>query len=194
MAEKRSERMIRFGEMHLQARIKANKSREFMAYELNISQKTVHNWETGTTSPTFFQSLEWFRALNINPFPIYLSYLYPSTLPYKERFDDCEIDAAFDSLVQNLSKKDKRALLFLFYGSHGSDPRSVLHMALMHLHSSMETRIVNAESTIAAWEVDQLLNKTVCDKNIQPNTEKVRTSIENAKASLLIHESRYVNL
>ena len=68
-ATEMNERAKRFALMFSKSRAKMKKSQEFMALGLGVSKKTIQNWENGTSSPTFFQSSEWFRILGLNPMP-----------------------------------------------------------------------------------------------------------------------------
>ena len=68
MQESRFDRLKRFSEIFLTARINAGRSQDWMSKELGISRKTVQNWESGISSPDFFDAIEWFRILNMNPF------------------------------------------------------------------------------------------------------------------------------
>ncbi len=125
--------------MFYMSRCKANKSQEWMALELGVSRKTIQNWESGASIPSFFDSLEWFHVLNINPFPYFLEFVYPDTVKgVKPEDSDDRIEDAFDSLIGNLSVQDKRALLYLYYGEHGSSPYSVLQLMLAHLHEHLK--------------------------------------------------------
>lgn len=193
--ECRSEKVKRFAEMHEYARNISGKSREYMAMELGVSKKTIQNWENGVSAPSFFQSIEWFRTLNINPFPFYISYLYPETIPMrKQKYTDKEIEKAFDSLIRNLSIEDKRTWLYLYYGSHGSSPKSILQLLLAHLHSPIESRIINAQLVVNVYELNKQLGKTICDDQIQPNISNLKSAIESAQNSAQHKDYGYVNL
>lgn len=195
MEELRSNRLKRFGEMHSQVRVAAGKSQEFMSMELGVSKKTVQNWEKGISSPSYFQSLEWFRVLNVNPFTHLLAYVYPDTLrELKSSDSEAKINEAFNDLVSTLPLKTKRAFLFLFYGKHGSSPNAVIELLLAHLHTPLTSRITQATLIAHTYEMEKELGNLICNDNIQPDTDKLNKAIMKARVSALHHEYGYNNL
>lgn len=193
--ESRSGRIIRFGEMHMRARNISGKSREYMSMELGVSKKTIQNWENGLSSPSFFQSLEWFHVLNINPFPFYVSFLYPDKIPMqKSDYTDEEVNDAFASLIENLSVADKRAWLFLYYGPHGSSPKSILQLIIAHLHLPIESRIINALQVVGIYELHKQLGSTICNSSIEPDIENLKSALNKARQSAMQKDQGYVNI
>lgn len=191
----RSKRVKRFADMHYNARVKAGKSQEYMAFELSISKKTVQNWEKGISSPSFFQSLEWFRVLNINPFPYFMSIFYPDKLSgIKPSDSDEKIEEAFNILISNISINDKRALLYLYYGEHGSDPHSVIQLILAHLHLPMILRINDACNVDTNYKTAKELDVLVCPDNIQPDLSDFKHSILMALEACKENRDSYTNL
>lgn len=192
MEESRSERAEHFAKIHAIARCKAGKSQEYMAMELGVSKKTIQNWENGTSSPSFFQSLEWFRALNMNPFPHYLELVYPEELNGLKGTDsDEKINEAFDALAETLPISAKRALLYLFYGEHGSSPNAIIQLMLAHLHTPLQSRIAEATLTAQMYEMASELDNLVCKDNIMPDMDVLNDAILHAKISAIHQECGY---
>lgn len=195
MDESRSNRIKRFSDIHYNARVEANKSQEYMALELGVSKKTIQNWEKGLSSPSFFQSLEWFRILNKNPFPYYMDVLYPDKVAGVKASDsDEKIEEAFDSLIQNISINDKRALLYLYYGKHGSSPHSVIQLILAHLHLPMTLRINDACNVDTNYKMAKELNTIVCPDNILPDLSDFRRSTLMALEACKDNRDSYATL
>lgn len=195
MEETRTSRVKRFSELHVKARLTAGKSQEYMALELGVAKKTIQNWEKGLSSPSFFQSLEWFRVLNTNPFPYYMSMFYPDKLSgIKPSDPDEKIEEAFNSLIQNISTNDKRALLYLYYGNHGSDPHSVIQLLLAHLHLPMSLRINDACNVDTNYKMAKELNLLVCPDNIQPDLSNFKRSTIMALEACKDNRDSYANL
>lgn len=191
----RIQRIQRFAEMHYKARCKADKSQEYMAMELGVAKKTVQNWEKGISSPSFFQSLEWFRALGINPMPYYVSLIYPSaSVDVDSDTDDEEIDKAFNEMMKNIPRSGKRALLFLFYGKHGSSPNAIMNMMLAHLHTPMQSRTLHARLISETYEMDEKLGNIVCPDNIRPNITALNKAIDSAKNATINKQNSYNNI
>ena len=193
MKESRSDRIKRFAEMFSTARIKAGRSQEWIAQELGISRKTVQNWEGGISFPDFFDTMEWFRVLNINPFPYFVRYMHPETKDVKPTSDNEKIEAVFNSIMSNLNIREKRALLYLFYGDHGSSPYSVLQMMLAHLHVPIVARISNAVLIKATYETNKQLGTLICKENIQPDLDNFTNAINEASLAAVKHCEGYVN-
>lgn len=191
--EERTEKALKFANIHAQARSKARRSQEYMSLCLGVSKKTVSNWEKGISSPTFFQSLEWFKELNTNPFPYYMSVIYPQKNIHTKSNDE-EIEAAFNDLMNSISTNDKRALLFLFYGEHGSSPHSVLQMILAHLHTPIASRLANAFLISHVYELNHQLENVICPENILPDMDDLKKSIEKAKCAVMNKENSYSNI
>lgn len=189
MSPTRSERVQLFSDIHTKARIAAGKSQEFMAIELGIAKKTVQNWEKGISSPSFFQSLEWFRILNINPFPYYMSLMYPKELKQiKAANTDDEINEAFDVLMKQISTSDKRALLYIFYGAHGGDPHTIINLMLSHLHTPLQARITQAMLISYIYEMQEETDNLICKDDIMPNMAELKDSLMRARVAAL-HKS-----
>lgn len=192
MTDSRLDRVKRFAEIHVKARDKAGKSQEFMALELGVAKKTVQNWEKGISSPSFFQSLEWFRVLNINPMPYYLSILYPdkySTI--KNASTDEEVNAAFSVLVEQLSINDKKAFLYFYYGEHGSPANTLIQLLLAHAHTPLQTRITQAILTYNLYEMEKERDNLICTDAILPDLDTLSKSIMRARLSAIQHEYGY---
>lgn len=192
MEESRLERIKRFALMHAMVRDKAGKSQEYMAAELCVSKKTIQNWEKGVSSPSFFQSLEWFRVLNVNPFPHYLMIVFPDAFfGLDSNSADNKIEDAFEALMDNISINTKRALLYLFYGEHGSSSNAVLQMMLAHLHTPMKDRIAPASIIATMYEMEKELGNLICPENIQPDLDVLNEAIYQGKASAIKNENAY---
>lgn len=186
------ERKQRFVSIHKNARLSANRSQEYMALELGVSKKTIQNWEKGVSMPDFFQSLEWFRALNINPFAYYMELIDPYKMQeLSPANDDEDIDKALRELYPLFSPKTKRALLFLFMGKHGSPAYSVLQLMLCHLHLPIKDRVNDAISVYHKYITEKRLGSIICKDNILPDEKHLECAIEKATTSLYNNESSY---
>lgn len=188
----RIQRIQRFTDIHVNARMKCKKSQEYMAMELGVAKKTVQNWEKGISSPSFFQSLEWFRILGLNPMPYYINCIYPTkTTEVNSESSDEEINKAFNELMKDIPMSGKRALLFLFYGKHGSSPNAVIQMMLAHLHTGMKARALHASLISQTYVIEKETNTLVCPENIQPNIEALDKAIDSAKNAYINNKTNY---
>lgn len=190
--ESRSTRAAVFAEMHAKVRNKVNKSQDYMAMELGVSKKTIQNWEKGISSPTFFQSLEWFRVLKVNPIPYYIQCVFPYRNVRGKKTDPDEvIEERFKMLTEQFSVNTKRALVYLFLGEHGSSPTAVVQFILEYLHMPMKDRALIAKMTSELYSMDSKMGNIVCPENILPITDLLDRSIESAKSSVLQNYTSY---
>ena len=192
MEESRIDRVSRFSKIWWQSRADADKSQEFMALSLGVSKKTVQNWEKGISAPDLFQGSEWFRILGINPLPYYLAFLYPDLFgdisPDKP---DEDLDLALHHLIDQATPMEKRQLLFLMAGKHGSSWYALLQMFTAHCHTSMQCRVATARIVLDNYEMQQGTGELVCTENVPPNLDVLRNAIESGKTAALQKRSGY---
>lgn len=184
MEESRIDRVSRFSKIWWKSRADADKSQEFMALGLGVSKKTVQNWEKGISAPDLFQGSEWFRILGLNPLPYYLAFLYPELFgdisPDKS---DEELNLALHHLIDQATPIEKRQLLFLMAGKHGSSWYALLQMFTAHCHTSMQCRVGTARIVLDNYEMQQETGELVCTDNVLPDLDVLRNAIESGKSA-----------
>ena len=182
LSDEKDDRLQRFAKIWWKSRTDAKKSQEYMALNLGVSKRTVQNWERGTSSPDFFQSAEWFRLLGQNPIHYYLEFLYPSLF---ENLSPAQDDAAISEkvlfLVENMTPVEKRQLLYLMDGNHGSSWYSLLQMFTAHCHTSMKSRVAAARVIAENYEMEAKSGDLVCPENIQPDMDVLNFAISQGK-------------
>lgn len=163
-----------------------------MALELGVSKRTIQNWEKGIGMMSFNDSLEWFRALHVNPFPLYMSVISPYNIEPSSKDED--IAKGLHDLIDNLSPESQRALYFLFMGNHGSSAYSVIQLMLAHLHLPLKERIYDARSVLYKFEVEKRLGNITCKENIMPDTKNLNEAITKAEESFKQNDFGYNNI
>lgn len=190
-----AERESRFAQIWATSRADAGKTQDYMAKGLGVSKKTVQNWENGVTAPDFFMGSEWFRVLGINPLPYYLSFLFPDLFADISPNDsDAAIEQALILLIKNSTAIEKRELLYLMAGRHGSSWYSLLQMFTAHCHTSMKSRIGVARMVLDNYEIEAAAGQLVCTENIQPDIEILRNAVEEGKKSVIAGNSGYTSV
>ncbi len=191
-AEEQTDRSRRFANIWVTSRADAGKTQAEMADGLGISRKTVQNWESGVTAPDLFTGCEWFRFLGLNPLPYYLAYLFPEFFDgvAKEENDEALSNALME-LVSNMTVGEKRQLLYLMAGRHGSPWYSLLQMFTAHCHTSMRSRVNVARAVLDNYEMEAKTGDLVCPDNIGPDLELLRESIEQGKKAAMDRSSAY---
>lgn len=189
------ERKKRFARIWSSSRAEAGKTQEFLANGLGVSKKTVQNWENGITSPDLFMGSEWFRLLGINPLPYYLSYLFPDLFEdISPEKDDEVIEQVLTALIKKSTAVEKRELLFLMAGDHGSPWYSLLQMFTAHCHTSMQARVNAARSILDNYEMEAAAGQLVCRSNILPDIGMLKNAVEEGKKSVIAGNSGYTNV
>lgn len=186
MEENRIDRAKRFSKIWWQSRADAGVSQEYMALGLGISKKTVQNWEKGTSSPSFFQGLEWFNLLGINPMPYFYEFIYPGALGQSNMgrsidTNDEQVSKFLALLIEEMPMEERRALLYLLYGNHGSSPYAVLQMLLAHLQSPMKDRVSHAASIVQDYEIAKELGNITRPDNIQPRIDFLKSAVAHGR-------------
>lgn len=191
-AEEQTDRSRRFSHIWSTSRADAGKTQAEMAEGLGISRKTVQNWENGVTAPDLFTGCEWFRFLGLNPLPYYLAYLFPEFFNgvAPEENDEALSDALME-LVSNMTVGEKRQLLYLMAGRHGSPWYSLLQMFTAHCHTSMRSRVNVARAVLDSYEMEAKTGDLVCPDNIGPDLELLRESIEQGKKAAMDRSTAY---
>lgn len=195
MGETRTSRVKQVAEMFSKSRYDAKKSQEFMSLELGVSKKTIANWESGVSSPSMFQFAEWFRALNLNPFPYLLNMLFPKRFEsINAKSTDEEVEAAFRSLCEQMPVADKRALLFIYTGKHGSSAYSLIQLLLAHLHTPLKTRLTQADAIQNEFELHKEAGTLICQGDIMPDTDNLTKARKYARIAFMRKEYGYSGL
>ena len=193
--ETKQEKAKRLARIWIDSRKKAGKTQEYMANGLSVSTKTVQNWEKGITAPDLYMSSEWFDLLGINPLPYYLSFMYPELFENIAPEDsDEKLETALMSLIKKSTMTEKRQLLFLMAGSHGSSWYSLLQMFTAHCHTDLRSRVMAAQLILENYEMDKSTNRLVCPKNIQPDIDILREAVENGKKAVYNNKKGYTNM
>lgn len=184
MEDSRIDRITRFSKIWWQSRADAEKSQEFMALGLGVSKKTVQNWEKGISAPDLFQGSEWFRILGLNPLPYYLAFLFPELFgDISPNTPDEEVDLALHHLIDQATPMEKRQLLFLMSGKHGSSWYALLQMLTAHCHTSMQCRVGTARIVLENYEMQKETGELVCTYNVAPDLDVLRRAVERGKSA-----------
>lgn len=190
--ESRVDRAERFAKIWWKSRSDAGKSQEYMALGMGVSKKTVQNWEKGISSPTLFQSTEWFDLLGQNPIHYYLAFLYPGLFDDLEPdADDKQIEDALMLLIKESTSREKRQLLYLMAGQHGSSWYSLLQMFTAHCHTSMRSRVAAARMIYENFDLDAKTGEMVCPDNVMPDLEVLHHAIYHGRTAVQNRERGY---
>ena len=176
------------------ARYKTGKSQEFMAMSLGISKNTVYNWEKGTSSPDIKQFIQWFEILGFNPTPFVLQFTSPDLMKdLSHQTPDDRIEDALIHLVTTMPSEMQRGLFYIFYGSHGSDPYSVMQMTLAYLHCDLKSRVPLASAVRDNYDICAGRGELVDQNNILPKMDVFNEAIRLGKEAVISRKTAYSN-
>lgn len=191
--ETSEERFERFVKLLMKSRQKSGVSQERLADELNVSRRTIQNWETGKSCPTIFQLMEWFRVLKENPVPYYMELLFPREFANLSPEDSDErISKAAETLFSSLSDYEKRQFLYLLHAEHGSSPYAVLQMVTADLHCDLKSRVGAARIILENFEMCEKRNELVGKEHVMPDLNALEEAIERGKIAASKGDEGYV--
>ena len=178
--------MERFAHMWKKSRTDAGKSQAYIAKALGVSKKTVQNWEDGYSCPSQAMGFDWFHALGLEPMPYYLDVLFPQEFnSLSDKASDAEVELALMRYIKALRPDDKRKLLFVMYGDHGSTFSELIEMLTAHFHTPDENRITVAQNICTNFEIAQATDKIIAKEHIMPNITVLKKAIIRKRNKVL---------
>lgn len=176
----------KFAKMWRKSRESAGKSQDYMAKALGVSKKTVQNWENGTSCPSQQMGFEWFMVLGIQPMPYYLKLLYPYEFDrFEPGANEKDVGIALLTLVSNLTVDQKRKLLYILQGCHGSSPICILEMLTAYLQTPLEYRLNIAASIAISYEVSESKDILNNPAHVQPNMSLLNLAIKRGRQAVI---------
>lgn len=173
-----------------QTRYNNNISQERMAMALHVSKNTVAAYEKGTSSPDFWQILEWYKICGQNPTPDLFKLINPEF--DKEQCNDEEISRAADILVSSLSDHKKRCVNYLLAGCNG-DPYAMIDLFVAYAHLPMYYRFGIANFIFETFKLCQSVDWLKDTDKIMPNIELLEDAILLGREAAVNGKDNYVN-
>lgn len=181
-------RMQKIGNFLARSRAKAGVSQEYMANEIGVARGTIIKWERGESLPDILQGFAWFSAINVNPIPYLLYYhspdLFEDLFSNYESSSEKSVCRAFDELISQMSVIEKRQLLFLMAGEHGSDWHSMLQMYVADAHTSLRSRHNIAQQILNNYEIESEANVLNCPNNVKPDLRLLRSAVDKSREAI----------
>lgn len=176
----------------LQSRYEGNISQVKLADEIGVNKRTIINWEQGISQPSIENIIKWFDACGVNPMHYILEYISPDAFDNVDYKNEQTINEAFRSLTELMSYEDKMALLYIYFGQHGSSPETVMQMLLAHLHNPLKDRISIAVHIATGYRLNESLDALVGGDLPKPNLDMLDEAILKAAESVKNCKSGYV--
>lgn len=183
----------KFADIFLRSRYDAGKTQAYMAKAMDVSIKTVQNWESGITCPSQAQTFDWFVKLGVQPLPYYLDYLYPDLKRISADSSTEDIDKALCEVIEQLSLPMKQRLLYILLGKHGSSVAALLELTAAYLALPLHGRIVITDIVLSKYKLEGMSNDLHTDA-IPPDIDLIIKAVERATSSMLQGKDSYTAL
>lgn len=184
----------KFSDIFLRSRYDAGKTQAFMAKAMNVSVKTVQNWESGITCPSQTQTFDWFVKLGVQPLPYYLDYLYPDLKKMSADAPVEDIDKALCEVIEQLSLPMKQRLLYILSGKHGSSVAALLELTAVYLALPLHGRIVVTDIVLSKFKLDGMSNDLHTADTMPPDIDLIVKAVERATSAMLDGKDNYTAL
>lgn len=184
----------KFSDIFLRSRYDAGKTQAYMAKAMDVSIKTVQNWESGITCPSQTQTFDWFVKLGVQPLPYYLDYLYPDLKKMSADSPVEDIDKALCEVIEQLSLPMKQRLLYILSGKHGSSVAALLELTAVYLALPLHGRIVVTDIVLSKFKLDGMSNDLHTADTMPPDIDLIEKAVERATSAMLDGKDNYTAL
>lgn len=182
----------KLGEMFALSRAAVGMTQEYMAMEMEVSKKTIHDWELGISSPNFYKTIEWFKVLGLNPMTYFYGVLYPDVFSFPvEKPKEGDLNTQLKNLLIGLDDDTKRQLIYVLQGTHGSSPLAEIQLMCAHCHTTMRSRVLTAHNVMTSYEMDRDLNCLVDPDRAQPNMDLLNAATLQGKKAVAMKQQGY---
>lgn len=178
-------------DMWRRAREDAGFSQEHLAKALGVSKSTIQNWEAGITSPSHDMGFEIFHILGLQPLPYYLQVIYPDTYNIEKMSSDTGIENMLHALIRDLPPEERRKLLYVLAGNHGSSSLAIIDMVTAHLQTPLRDRLNVAQSIYINYEIAARSGNIQQPGKVQPNMDRLLAGIQLGKEAVLVGHGEY---
>lgn len=167
----------------------SGKTKEQIAAELNVTEKTIKNWLSGRSQPNAQQFLDWFPACGLNPIPYVYNYYFPTHTTIRPSTEDKRVRDAFNNMIKLLTTRQMRIIMFAMK-QKSSDVLPLFELFLCYLQNGQFNRIINASDVVTAYELSGPYEKDA----IQPDINIIKNAINNAKEAYKHGHKGYIIL
>lgn len=174
----------RFGLLLAKARATTNLSQASVAKKLGVSKNTIQNWESGMSNPDMHESIEFFKAINVNPVPYLKEYLYPNSS------EGCNLRAEAYQIVGDMSEQELSCFIYLMTGKHGSSPYAVLQEVVANLRCPLGDR--QSIATLIDNNFINALRRNTLVGGPTPDMDIFRAALEAGREAYVNNYNEYI--
>lgn len=174
------------------SRAKAGVSQDFIAQKLNVSKKSVQNWEFGNSIPNAKTILKWFDAVDLPIYPYLYKLTHPELSALNANSTDEDVRSALLSIIKDMDMKQLRQHFFEMFGEHGTAPAGMGEVKTAYLHLPMYVKIGIAEIICTQFEIAEARGELVQPETIMPDKDALKAYIAKAKEAVIKGKETYL--
>lgn len=138
------------------ARMRSGLSQLKLAARMNVNRCTIASWEQGTAPISLPMAMRWFTYCGVSAARYMDACIHPGLLEHLEdSLSDMEKRQILIDAMMECSSYEIDALLYIWYGDHGSDHIGVLTEILANLHAPLKDRVSVCRMVSGNYEIAQ---------------------------------------
>ena len=173
-------------------RDKSGISRDFMSKQLDVSKKTIQNWEEGYSLPNIKHFYNWFKVCDFPLYPSMLRMNNPALMTITANSSDEEVREAFRNVIDTMDIHYMRQHFLEMFGETGTAPEGMGEVKTAYLHLPMYVKVGIAEIICTQFEIAQARNELVKPDIVMPNIDILKNYIDKAKQAVINGKSTYL--
>nr|DAE95458.1 MAG TPA: helix-turn-helix domain protein [Caudoviricetes sp.] len=138
------------------ARMRSGLSQQKLAARMGVNRGTIANWEQGLAAISLPMAMRWFACCGVSAARYMDACTHPGLLEHLEDgLSDMKKRQILIDAMMECSSYEIDALLYIWYGDHGSDHIGVLTEILANLHTPLKDRVTVCRMVSGNYEIAQ---------------------------------------
>lgn len=138
------------------ARMRSGLSQQKLAARIGVNRGTIANWEQGLAAISLPMAMRWFTCCGVSAARYMDACTHPGLLEHLEDgLSDMKKRQILIDAMMECSSYEIDALLYIWYGDHGSDHIGVLTEILANLHTPLKDRVTVCRMVSGNYEIAQ---------------------------------------
>lgn len=138
------------------ARMRSGLSQQKLAARMGVNRGTIANWEQGLAAISLPMAMRWFTCCGVSAARYMDACTHPGLLEHLEDgLSDMKKRQILIDAMMECSSYEIDALLYIWYGDHGSDHIGVLTEILANLHTPLKDRVTVCRMVSGNYEIAQ---------------------------------------
>ena len=181
-------RAEKLGMILAKARVNAGFSQQHIADITGKNRRTIAGWESGSTSPTLDNVLEYFEAIKVNPHSYLIEYIYPKNTGYNTVSEKREL---IKKQIDSMSDKGIEDLYLLLSGKNGSSAYCYMQLCVANAQTPLRDRLMVATMVTNNWKLNNTKHTLVCGEEATVDIDALDGAVYSATESVLENMPSY---